>query len=302
MKAVTKIYLYDGSDIKFFGEGPCRLLHAVEETGSLMQAARSMEMAYSKAVKIINNAEKSLGFPLLSRMTGGVSGGGSRVTEAAKVWLLKYEAYRDACISANAALFREYFPEFSSGCVIMASGLGKRFGGNKLIADLNGRPVISYTLDATEGLFPSRVAVTRNQETAKILENNGIETILHDLPQRNDTVRLGLAKVMETPVDGCLFCQADQPFLKRETVKKLLLMAETAPRMIWRPEAEGKAASPVWFPKDLFPELMSLPEGKGGSVLIRKYEERVRLIHVADPAELYDIDTVEDLRRINGRS
>lgn len=35
MKAVTKITFYDEQDEKFFGEGPCRLLHAIEAEGSL---------------------------------------------------------------------------------------------------------------------------------------------------------------------------------------------------------------------------------------------------------------------------
>ena len=50
MKAVTKITFYDEQDEKFFGEGPCRLLHAIEAEGSLRAAASSMGLAYSKAL------------------------------------------------------------------------------------------------------------------------------------------------------------------------------------------------------------------------------------------------------------
>ena len=42
MKAVTKVIFLDEMGEKFFGEGPCRLLHGVEETGSLRAAALSM--------------------------------------------------------------------------------------------------------------------------------------------------------------------------------------------------------------------------------------------------------------------
>ena len=62
MRAVTKIIFFDDSGEKFFGEGPCRLLTAVEETGSLRAAALSMGMAYSKALKLVKNAEAALGF------------------------------------------------------------------------------------------------------------------------------------------------------------------------------------------------------------------------------------------------
>ena len=49
MKPVTKITITDDNGIKFFGEGPCRLLRCVEKTGSLRAAAMEMEMSYSKA-------------------------------------------------------------------------------------------------------------------------------------------------------------------------------------------------------------------------------------------------------------
>ena len=50
MQAVTKIYFLNDNGEKFFGEGPCRLLRLVEQTGSLRAAAAAMEMAYSKAL------------------------------------------------------------------------------------------------------------------------------------------------------------------------------------------------------------------------------------------------------------
>lgn len=111
MKAVTKITFYDDQDNKFFGEGPCRLLHAVEETGSLRAAAQSMGMAYTKAMKLLKTAEKSLGCLLTTRTAGGRAGGGSRLTEQGREWLDRYEQYRDACIQANRRLYLEFFPD-----------------------------------------------------------------------------------------------------------------------------------------------------------------------------------------------
>ena len=111
MKAVTRITLVDNDGQKFFGEGPARLLHAVEENGSLRAAAASMNMAYTKALRILKNAEAVLGYPLTIRVTGGKDGGGSRLTSEGKEWLARYEQYRDACILANQGLYREFFPE-----------------------------------------------------------------------------------------------------------------------------------------------------------------------------------------------
>lgn len=111
MKAVTRIVFFDDQNQKFFGEGPCRLLEAVEEKGSLRAAAASMDMAYTKALKLMKNAEAALGFPLTMRTAGGRDGGGSVLTPEGKEWLKRYEAYRGACIQANGRLYLEFFPE-----------------------------------------------------------------------------------------------------------------------------------------------------------------------------------------------
>ena len=297
MKPVTKIQFLDENGEKFFGEGPFRLLRLVEETGSLRCAAASMGMAYSKALKLVSQAEKALGFPLTQRSVGGKDGGGSTLTPEGREFLQKYEAYRDACVQANRELYAQYFPGKTVGCVIMASGLGKRFGGNKLMADFGGQPMIARILAATEGIFDRRVVVTRHEDVALLCRKQGIEVVLHDLPNRNDTVRLGLEAVGD--VDGCLFCPGDQPLLRKETVAALVSDWKKEPDFICRTVFENQLGAPILFPKWAFLELLTLPEGKGGGILTQKYPERVRLHPVRDRLELIDVDTRETLMELS---
>ena len=297
MKPVTKIQLFDENGEKFFGEGPCRLLEKVEQTGSLRCAAASMEMAYSKALKLVKQAEEALGFPLTQRSVGGKDGGGSTLTPEGREFLHKYEAYRDACVQANRELYANYFPGKTMGCVIMASGLGKRFGGNKLMAEFGGQPMIARILAATDDSFDRRVVVTRHEAVAAYCRARNVEVVLHNLPNRNDTVRLGLEAVGE--VDGCMFCPGDQPLLKKETIEALINGWKRESDCIWRPSFEDQPGAPILFPKWAFSELLTLPEGKGGGFLARKYPERVRLHPVRDPYELMDVDTQETLRELS---
>ena len=296
MKPVTKLIITDDNGIKFFGEGPARLLRGVEKQGSLRSAAMAMEMAYTKALKLVKQAEVALGYPLITRTTGGKDGGGSVLTPEGRRWLFQYEAYRDACVRYNQALYRQFFPKI--GCVIMASGLGKRFGGNKLMADFQGSPLIQQALDATEGLFASRVVVTRHEMVAALCRAQNIEVILHDLPHRSDTVRLGLEALPD--LDACMFLPGDQPLLRRQTVAMLVEQWKENTEKIVRPSWEGQEGSPVLFPAWAFPELKNLPEGKGGGVLIKKYPQAVHLVPVADPLELADADTPEALEALKG--
>lgn len=185
------------------------------------------------------------------------------------------------------------------GCVIMASGLGKRFGGNKLLADFGGTPLIVRALEATEGVFARRIVVTRSEAVERLCLAAGVEAIRHTLPYRSDTVRLGIQSMGEE-ITHCMFVPGDQPLLRRETVQALTLSAIGDETHIFRTRCGGRAGAPVLFPKDLFRELAELPEGKGGGYLANRYPERVRYLEVAGEEELEDVDTVEDLERLLG--
>lgn len=106
----------------------------------------------------------------------------------------------------------------------MASGVGARFGGNKLMAELCDVPLVGHVVRATDGLFSRRVVVTRHADVAALCETLGAQVILHDEPCRNDTVRLGMEAM-----DGCdtvTFVQGDQPLIRPASIAALLRAAE----------------------------------------------------------------------------
>ena len=118
----------------------------------------------------------------------------------------------------------EYTENTAVGCVIMASGRAVRFGSNKLLADFGGAPLIAQVLDVTETpALAARVVVTRSPEVAELACKAGVKTILHSLPGRNDTVRLGLeALLSELPgLAGCIFLPGDQPLLRKESLEAM---------------------------------------------------------------------------------
>ena len=182
------------------------------------------------------------------------------------------------------------------GCVIMASGLGRRFGGNKLMADFQGKPLISHILDATEGIFSQRVVVTRHEDVADLCRNRNIQTVLHSQPYRSDTVRLGLEAM--PGIRSCMFCPGDQPLLRRETICALVLAAVNREDAIWRTVWKDTPGSPVVFPGWTFPELRTLPKGKGGGVIVQRYPEYLRVVNVCHQYELKDVDSAQDLEEL----
>ena len=180
------------------------------------------------------------------------------------------------------------------GLVIMASGLSKRFGRNKLIEDLGGKPLIKWIIDATEGLFDARVVVTRSEEVKALCDSLNIECILHKLPYRSDTVRIGLSALIEN-IEYCFFTPADQPLISRESLRNLITSAMEKKDKIIRTSFGDKVGAPVGFPIALFDNLLNLPEGKGGSLVVQNNQELVYTVEVFNEYELNDIDTVADL-------
>lgn len=184
--------------------------------------------------------------------------------------------------------------QMNHGCIIMASGMGTRFGGNKLMTELCGVPLIQHALQATEGLFAKRVVVTRHSDVARLCDELGVEVVLHSKPRRNDTVRLGMEKM--TGCDTITFVQGDQPLISANSLTALLRGAESFPECIWRASFEGTPGAPVLFPAWTFDELRSLPPGKGGGVVAKTHKERVRTVEVSSKWELFDVDNPDDLR------
>ena len=187
------------------------------------------------------------------------------------------------------------------GCVIMASGMARRFGSNKLLHEFRGAPIITRILDTMEQApLAARVVVTRHWEIKEICDQKGIPVILHDLPEQSDTVRLGVEHLLGVcpEMTGCMFAASDQPCLTAESVAKLCRAFAVAPENIWRLAWQGTVGNPVLFPASTFEELLRLPVGKGGGAVVKKHPKLVRTVEVGDERELIDVDTPEILARL----
>lgn len=187
------------------------------------------------------------------------------------------------------------------GCVIMASGMARRFGSNKLLHDFHGEPMMVHILRSTaETTMQHRLVVTRHPEVESICQAEGVPCLLHDLPLRSDTVRLGVEKLLATAsdLDGIMFAASDQPCLTAASIQNLCDAFAQNPDYIYRLCWNGTMGNPVIFPKSTFDALLNLPEGKGGGAVIKAHPEMVRAISAQDEKELIDCDTPEILQSL----
>lgn len=184
------------------------------------------------------------------------------------------------------------------GCVVMASGGGARFGGNKLTAELDGRSLIRRALEAVpEAMFQTVAVVSPYGAALDLARAFGFLPVENHAPADgvSRTIALGLDALGE--VDGAMFLVSDQPLLRRKSVARLVRRWLEQPESIAALGHGGVRGNPCLFPAWCFPELRDLVGDHGGNTVIRRHEEDLLLLEV--PAEeLTDVDTPEALERL----
>ena len=71
----------EGPEGTFLGFGRVVLLERILEHGSISAAARSMDMSYRHAWKLVDSMNRQSRKPVVVSSTGGRGGGGARLTE-----------------------------------------------------------------------------------------------------------------------------------------------------------------------------------------------------------------------------
>ena len=87
------------------------LLEAVDELGSLAAAAERFNVAYRVSWGKIKEIEGRLGYALLEGHSGGVGGGGTRLTPAGRELVACYNRFRAGLTELVEQRFKEQFDQ-----------------------------------------------------------------------------------------------------------------------------------------------------------------------------------------------
>ncbi len=109
MKPALRVMLCDDAGERFFGEGPCRLLHLIEETARCAAQRRRWGFPTPRRCGLCSTPKKNWALPSTCKTIGGRGGGGSTLTAEARQFLERYEAYRDACVQTSRELYSAFF-------------------------------------------------------------------------------------------------------------------------------------------------------------------------------------------------
>ncbi|MBQ5986469.1 MAG: nucleotidyltransferase family protein [Clostridia bacterium] len=182
--------------------------------------------------------------------------------------------------------------------VLLAAGNSRRFGGDKLQTPIDGVPMLLhalrlYTEEPLQERFCARILVTQQsrKSLAEEAERLGYTVVWNDAPEDgiSRSIRLGTEAAKRSDPDGVLYSVADQPYLKADTVRRILDTFAVTNTQIVAPSFEGKRGNPVVFPKTFLPDLCALSGDVGGNVIIKRHPECLHIV-AATERELMDID------------
>jgi len=194
----------------------------------------------------------------------------------------------------------------SIAAVVLAAGAGSRFGGGKLLAALDGRPIVRHVVEAARaaGLEPIVVVVPPSGELDD-LDLGAVHRVTNPTPQEglSSSVRLGLRELDGEPdVTAAVILPGDQPLVRPDVIRRLIEAgtASSAPLLIAPHYADDEAPNPILARRAAWRLADELVGDRGFGPLLADRPDLVQRIPVDGTNP--DIDTKGDLARLNRRS
>ncbi|MBU3821649.1 LysR family transcriptional regulator [Flavobacteriaceae bacterium XHP0103] len=95
-KIKSRIWIESENNV-LLGEGRVHLLKAINETGSLSKAAKSINISYKKAWSLLDSINKSAKKPVTINSIGGKGGGGAELTDYGKSLISAFDEINQNC-------------------------------------------------------------------------------------------------------------------------------------------------------------------------------------------------------------
>ncbi len=190
--------------------------------------------------------------------------------------------------------------------LVLAAGRSSRMGTiNKLLINVDGKPMVRHAVDAVReaGLDPVIVVTGHERER--------VEAALAGLPVRlvhnpayaeglSTSLKAGLAAV-PPDADGVLIGLGDMPQVRADDIERLVVAFNPVEgRAIVVPVRNGKRGNPVLWAKRFIPEMQKVAGDVGARHLIGAYPEAMAEVEMPSDGVLTDIDTPQALARLAG--
>jgi nicotine blue oxidoreductase len=179
--------------------------------------------------------------------------------------------------------------------VILAAGVGRRFGGPKASATLGGRTLLERVVAcASESGLDPIIAVVPPDTTVP----SGATAVANPYPDRGLSSSLQLGIVAVPPGHAALVLLVDQPTVAAGTIATVL--AGRGRRSLVAASADGRAGPPVLVERVAFPLVMALSGDIGLREVLATRADLVEAVSVSGHPPT--VETPDDLARLEAEA
>lgn len=184
--------------------------------------------------------------------------------------------------------------------IYLAAGLSSRYGSNKLLEMVDGKPMFRHLLDI---LTVMKEEEPHRYELVVVTAYDEIEESVKGLPVkvvRNNNQELGASHSIKLGLEACgeigqhdhvMFAVADQPYVQEDELFGFIHMYKRSYKGIGCLSYQGVMGNPVIFQGKFVPELMALTGDVGGKAVVKAHLSEVFQYEADSELSLQDIDT-----------
>ncbi|MGL5377759.1 MAG: selenium cofactor biosynthesis protein YqeC [Cetobacterium sp.] len=193
------------------------------------------------------------------------------------------------------AVFKKEFNEFKSVTpIVLAAGFSKRFLGDKLKFEINNISILERTLkNISEINFKEKIVVGKNSFHNYLSNHYDFQFVQNNNSKIGQSYSVVLG-TSEATSDGYLFIPGDMPFLKKDSLIKIIYKFQYNNKIIV-PFINEQKTAPVLFPSNYSDKLLQLKGDNGGKEIL-KIETFIKC-NFKNSNEFFDIDTKNDLEK-----
>ena len=190
--------------------------------------------------------------------------------------------------------------------LLLAAGRSSRMGANKMLAEIDGRPMVART---SQRLLSSHarpiIAVLGNQagDVDAALGRLPVERVMNpDFAEGLSTSLIRGLAALPADIDGVIICLGDMPLIAGRDLDRLIAAFNPLEgRAIVVPTRHGRRGNPVLWSRQFFAEMMALSGDAGARRLIDEHADLVAEVEMDSDAIFIDIDTPQALAELRGR-
>lgn len=185
--------------------------------------------------------------------------------------------------------------------IYLASGNSRRFGENKLLKNIETKPMYRYGLEKLINLCKDHanweiIVVTQHEEIRDQLKKDPVKIAFCKESKYgiSYSIKAGIKEVGDA--EYYAFFVADQPKMKEETIEGFLSFMENGSYELGCVKSKDQLGNPVWFDQKYKQELLSLTGDGGGKKVLKNHMEKSRFFKVLQESELCDIDYPKEMQ------